>query len=62
MTAGSKGGGGRGRRGKDQLAAEEQALWDHAAQTMAPLKRGKPRVLARSGEDLVDVPPRPLMT
>ncbi len=59
MTAGAKGGGkGRGGKARSGLAPEEQALWDHAAQTMAPVKKLKARVLARPGEDLIESAPR----
>lgn len=60
MTAGAKGGGkGRGGRPKGGLAPEEQALWEHAAQSMAPAKKLKARVLLRPGEDLIESNPRP---
>jgi DNA-nicking Smr family endonuclease len=37
-------GGGRGRKPKSGLTAEEQLLWEHAAATMTPLRRAKKRV------------------
>ena len=41
-----------GRKGtKAGLSPQEQALWDHAAKTMAPLRKAKGRVLARPGDD-----------
>ena len=41
---------GRGRKPKAPLSPGEQALWDHAARTMKPLRKAKARVLARAGE------------
>ena len=41
---------GRGRKPKAPLSPDEQALWDHAARTMKPLRKAKARVLARAGE------------
>lgn len=59
MSAGERGGGkGRGGKGKGLLAPEEETLWEHAAQTMVPVKKLKPRVLARPGEDLIERAPR----
>ena len=38
-------GGGRGRKPRTGLSAEEQALWEHAASSMTPLARAKGRLL-----------------
>ena len=42
---------GRGRKGKSVLTPEEQALWDHAARTMKPLRKAKARVLAGTSDE-----------
>lgn len=42
--AGSGSGSGRGRRPRSGLTSEEQALWDHAARTLTPLRKVKSRV------------------
>lgn len=38
------------RKGKDGLTPDEQALWDHAAATMKPLRKAKPRVIDGADE------------
>jgi DNA-nicking Smr family endonuclease len=43
---------GRGRKSRSGLTGEEQALWDHAAETMTPLQDAKDRV--RLGVDDVN--------
>lgn len=54
-------GGGRGKRPKSGLTAEEQLLWEHTARSMKPLRTAKSRVLDGADEaalEPVDVAPK----